>query len=372
MKRVVFFIFTLFLLTVPHSYAQNAPIQDPKQQYYKAIVEEIVESGHKTIENQTYYYQTLRVKILNGTLKGKFVIIQNGKDVQITKDQLVSANEQVIVSKITYPNGQSSYIIYDFYRLNTLLITLTIFFVVIVLIAGSKGFGSIFGLIAGLSIISFYILPNILKGQDPLTITLIGSTVILVVSTYLAHGISKKTTIAVVSTFIALLLAAFFSIIAIQFNKITGFGNEDLFTLQIGSTSVINIKGLFLSAIIIGTLGALNDITTTQATAVYELKEANHKLKLEALFTKGMNIGKEHIASLINTLILAYVGSSFAVFIFLSLNPNHLPYWVIFNNEIISDEVIKIVAGSIGLLLSVPVVTFIASMVFEKEKFSEK
>ncbi len=369
MQKLILVIVLFLLIGRSSVFAQDKQVA-PEQKFYKAVVEQIVESGQKTVENQIFYYQTLRVKILDGSMKGKFTIIQNGKDVQINKDQLVSKGQEIIVSKTIFPNGTSSYSIYDYYRLNNLLITLAIFFIAIIIVAGAKGFGSILGMLVSLGIITFYILPNILKGQDPLTITLIGSCVILVLTTYLAHGISKKTTVAIASTLISLFLAAAFSILAIKFNTITGLGNEDAFTLQIGSTSIIDLKGLFLSAIIIGTLGALNDVTTTQAATVYELKKTDIKLKFEALFVKSLNIGKEHIASLINTLILAYVGSSFAVFIFLLLNPNHLPYWVIFNNEIISDEIIKIVAGSFGLLLSVPIVTFIASLVFEKEKFS--
>jgi uncharacterized membrane protein len=188
------------------------------------------------------------------------------------------------------------------------------------------------------------------------------------ITTYLAHGISKKTTIALASTLFSLLLTAAFAIIAINFNKITGLGSEDAFALTLGPTSIIDIRGLFLSGIIISTLGALNDITTTQSATILELKKANPKLKFVALFEKGLSVGKEHIASLVNTLILAYVGSAFAVFIFFMLNPGHLPYWVILNNEIVSDEVIKIIAGSIGLLLSVPIVTLLASYIFSKIK----
>ena len=101
------------------------------------------------------------------------------------------------------------------------------------------------------------------------------------------------------------------------------------------------------------------------------LKKANPKLKFINLFEQGLSVGKEHIASLVNTLVLAYAGSAFAVFIFLILNPTDIPYWVILNNEIVSDEIIKIIAGSTGLLLSIPIVTFIASYFLPKKKFNE-
>lgn len=373
MKKIILIIALFFVLSVGFGHAESASplqMQAPKQEFFKGKVVEIVDQGEKTIQGYKNYFQTLRVQIIDGTEKGKYTIIENGKDAQITKDQLVDKNQEIVVSKTTYQDNKSSYAIYDYYRLNQLLITIIIFFIAVIVIAGIKGAGSILGMIVSLGIIVGFILPNIIKGQDPLTITLIGSIAILTTTTYLAHGISKKTTIALVSTLCSLFLTAAFAIIAINFNKITGLGNEDAFSLQIGPTSIINIKGLFLSGIIIASLGALNDITTTQAATILELKLADPKLKFLSLFEKGLSVGKEHIASLVNTLILAYVGSAFAVFIFLILNPAHLPYWVILNNEIVSDELIKIIAGSMGLLLSVPIVTTLASYVFSKHKAS--
>ena len=369
MKKWLVLIFLLLVLSKQTVYAQhNLQTQSPKQEFFKARVVEIVEQGEKEINGIKNYYQTLRIQILDGGEKGKYSVIENGKDARITKDQLVAKNQEMVISKITNPNGKTSYFIYDFYRLNTLLIFLIIFFIAVLAIAGMKGFGSIIGMFISLVIIVVFIIPSVLEGNDPLTVTLLGSVAILFSTTYLAHGISKKTTIALFSTLISLFLTAAFAEAAIKFNNITGLGNEDLFSLQMGSTSIINIRGLFLSGVIIGTLGALNDITTTQSATIYELKKANSKLKFLALFEQGFNVGKEHIASLVNTLVLAYVGSAFAIFIFLVLNPAHLPYWVILNNEIISDEVVKVIAGSVGLLLSVPIVTFIASYIFSKQK----
>lgn len=368
MKKILLIALLLFALIKTPAFAQSSLPQAPKQEFFKGIVVQVVEQGEKTIQGYKNYYQTLRVQIIDGTAKGKFTIIENGKDAQITKDQLVAKNQQIIVAKTIYPTGQTTYSIYDYYRLNSLILFIIIFFVAVLIIAGIKGLGSTLGMAVSLGIVIFYIIPEILKGNDPLTITLIGSFFILLITTYLAHGVSKKTTIALISTLISLFLTAGLAIAAVKFNNITGLGNEDSFALSLGPTNIIDIRGLFLSGIIISTLGALNDITTTQSATILELKIANPKLKFMALFEKGLSVGKEHIASLVNTLILAYVGSSFAVFIFLVLNPAHLPYWVILNNEIVSDEVVKIIAGSIGLLLSVPIVTLLASYIFSKKK----
>jgi uncharacterized membrane protein len=348
-------------------FAQANNQAEPKQEYVKAVVEQIVSQGEKEAFGYKNLFQTLRVKIISGKDSGKYTIVDNGKDTHITSDQEVAVGQELVLTKIVTSGGRVSYVIFDIYRLNPLILLIAVFFILIFLVSGLKGFGSLLGMLFSLAVILKYIIPNLLSGKDPLTITIIGAMIILFVTTYLAHGISKKTTVALISTFIALILTAIFSIAAINFAHITGLGNEDFFTLQFGPTDFINIKGLFLSGIIIGALGALNDITTTQAATIFELKKTNGRLKFSELLQKGFSVGKEHIASLVNTLVLAYAGSSLAIFIFLIINPIHLPYWVILNNEIISDEVIRIIAGSIGLILSVPIVTVIAAGVVSKK-----
>jgi len=371
-KLLILLISLLFILIAPSkSSAQNVPSVPsiPKEEYFKAQVVYIEKQGQRDNQGYKSYFQTLKVRVENGSQKEKLLTVENGDESQITKDQFVTVNQEIVVDQTTSLNNETTYSLYDAYRLNNLLIFLAIFCFAVIIIAGLKGFGSLLGMGISLSIILLYIIPNILKGNDPLTITLIGATVIILITTYLAHGISQKTTIALISTLISIFLTAGLAILAISFISISGIGNEDASALQIGTTSLISLRGLFLSGIIIATLGALNDITTTQAMTILELKKTNPKLDFIALFSKGFSVGKEHIASLVNTLILAYVGSAFAVFLFFVLNPAKVPYWVILNNEIVADEVVKILAGSIGLLLSVPIVTLLASLVFSKKKF---
>ncbi|MGA2911698.1 MAG: YibE/F family protein [Candidatus Levyibacteriota bacterium] len=371
MRKILLFtiplLLLLLLLAPAKSFAQSMP-STPKEEYFKARVISITEQGEKDEQGFKSYFQTLKVQAEDGQQKGALLTVENGDESQITKDQFVTSGQEIIVDKVTSLGNRVSYSVYDAYRLTNIFIFLIIFCLAVILIAGLKGFGSLLGMSVSFGIILLYIIPNILKGNDPLTVTLIGSTVIILITTYLAHGISQKTTIALASTLISIFLTAGLAILAVNLTNISGVGNEDAFALQVGTTSLINLKGLFLSGIIIATLGALNDITTTQAITILELKKTDPKLKFVALFSKGFSVGKEHLASLVNTLILAYVGSAFAVFIFFVLNPAKVPYWIVLNSELVSDEVVKIIAGSIGLLLSVPIVTFLASLVFSQRK----
>lgn len=368
MKKKIILVFMFVMFSAGMAFAQSSSssqsqTQIGKQEYLKAVVVKIKSQGVISKYGYNNPYQTLGVEITSGSEKGRYITIDYGKDTQIIKQQEVSVGEEIILEKSTDSSGKTTYSVYDAYRLTSLMFFVAIFFILILLVSGLKGLGSLLGMLFSLTVILLFIVPNILSGKDPLTITVIGSTIIILVSTYLAHGISKKTTIALISTLISLVLAASFSILAINITNLTGLGNEDFSNLlQLGPTSVINISGLFLSGIIIGTLGALNDVTTTQAATVFELKDANSRIKFPELVKRSFNVGREHIASLVNTLILAYAGSSLGIFIFLILNPLHIPYWVILNNEILSDEIIRIIAGSIGLILSVPIVTLISAL----------
>lgn len=376
MIRKILFSFLIILFLQLFSFDTNAQsptnAPSPKQEFYKAVVIEISEQGETEIDNYKSYYQIISVKLLEGLEKGKVKNIENGKQFRMGKNQLLKVNQEIVIAKVIYPNGETIYSVYDFYRLNTIAIFLIIFFIAVLLVGGKKGIGSTLGMLISLAVILVFIIPSILKGYDPLTITLIGSLVIILTTTYLAHGVSQKTTIALVSTVASLIFTAGFALSAIQLSNITGLGNEEAYSLQLGPTSIIDLRGLFLSGIIITTLGALNDITTTQSATIFELRKTNPKLTFIELLEKGLSVGKEHIASLVNTLILAYVGSAFAVFIFLVLNPVKLPYWVILNNEIISDEIIKIISGSMGLLLSVPIVTVIAAYWFSSQNIKKE
>lgn len=330
------------------------------QVFYKAIVEKIINEG--TINNQGVQnsYQDLKLKILEGPDKNKEIVLQNGGQTLLSSSQKVSTNQTVIV---TATQGQNlKYTIYDKYRLTPVISVFIVFSILVLIIAKFKGLGSLLGITISLAVILAYIVPSILAGADPLSTTIYGSLMILLVTTYLAHGISKQTTVALVSTFFGLVFTVFISWLFINLSHLSGF-NEETSILQFGPTSKIDLNGLLLSGIIIGSLGALNDITTTQAATIFEIVKTDSNLSFNHVFKKGFDIGREHIVSMVNTLVLAYTGSALAVFFFLVLNPQKLPLWVIINSEDISDEIIRTISGSMGLILIIPLVTAIAAWV---------
>ena len=327
-----------------------------QEEFEKAEVVAINKQGTNNLDGVNVKFQDLTLKIISGSDAGKTVKLTNGGQTFITDAQLVATGEVLILDKT-----QNGYLILDKYRLDAVPYLLIGFAVLFLAVAGKRGIGSILGIIISLAVILGFIIPQIIGGANPLLVSIAGSVVILLVTTYLAHGVSKQTTIALVSTLIALVIAAALSLLSVNFTHLAGIGDDAAVSLlTASSTSNINLQGLLLSGIIIGTLGALNDITTTQSATIFELHETNKKLGFDELVSRGMRVGREHITSLVNTLVLAYAGSSLAIFIYFILNPGKQPLWVVLNNEVIIDEVVRTFAGTIGLILAIPIVTLLA------------
>lgn len=353
MKRFFPVLFvSLFFFFPTVSLAQSAN----QAEYYKGNVEKILnETTDKTIQSVK---QSLSVKLLEGPEKGKTVTASYVFPEKSKPWQSLQKGDDIVVVKQAAQG--SAYGIYDRFRFTNIIFIAIGFALLVLIVAGLRGIGSLLGLAISLAIILFFIVPQILGGQDPLFISIIGSLVIMVTTIYLAHGFSQRTTIAIASTFLSLLITGLLAVLFVHLLRLTGGGSEDAYMLQFGKQA-INLQGLLLGGIIIGTLGVLDDTTTTQAATIFTLAETNAKLKVRDLIRKGLFIGREHITSLVNTLVLAYAGASLPLFIFFILNPLQQPLWVILNNEMVVEEIARTLAGSIGLILAVPITTVMAA-----------
>ncbi len=361
--------------TAPMSFAQTVspkPTALPKApptpvtSYATAKVVSVLSQGKKTVAGLQYPYQKLQLQILDNGEAGKTLTLTYGDMVTITPNQEVSAGQTVILLKSVTPR-QTTYQIVDNYRLTTLYPIAILFLIVVLLVTRLKGLGAIVGLVISLAVIIAFIVPQILAGQDPLLASIVGSMFIMVATMYLAHGFSQKTNIALIATSLALVLTGILSYVAVHLTFLNGLGSEDAASLQFGSTGSINFQGLLLGGIIIGSLGVLEDITTGLAASIQELSLANHKLKFRQLVGSGLRIGSEHIAALVNTLVLAYAGVGLPIFLFLVINPNHQPLWFIINSELIMEEIVRTLAGGIGLILAVPLTTIFAAWAFQQK-----
>jgi uncharacterized membrane protein len=272
----------------------------------------------------------------------------------------IGVGDRILVGRSTQPEATTAYFFVDYERSGPLVVLVILFAAVVIALSRMRGLYSLIGLAASLGILIMFVLPAILEGSDPVLVALVGGAAIMLVSLYLAHGFNAMTTTAVLGTFGALAITGVLAVIFVEAFQFTGFGSEETVFLQISATQ-INLEGLLLGSIVIGTLGVLDDVTVTQASAVWELHAADPYLGSRGLYRAGIRIGRDHIASTVNTLVLAYAGAALPLLILFTLAERS--FGSVVTSEVVAEEIVRTLVGSIGLVASVPLTTALASMV---------
>lgn len=337
-----------------------APLEAyPPDEFMRGVIVAVEEKGIRDIGDFSHPYQISRVRVLDGTEKGKELVITHAGVYN-----RVNAGDTVVLTKVTV-DGESEYFIADEYRLTPLIAILLAFFALAAALGRRHGVMSIVGLGFSVVVLAKFVVPQIVAGKDPLAITLAGAVAIMLVSVTLSHGFNRRTAISLASMGTTLLFAAGVAALFIDAAGLLGLGSEDAAYLQLGPLANVSLKGLLLGGIIIGTLGVLDDVTTAQVAAVDEIRDANPSLGFAELYRRGLSVGREHIASLVNTLALAYAGASLPLFILFSVNRTQ-PLWVILNSETIAEEIVRTLVGSTALIVAVPLSTALAAWMFSR------
>jgi uncharacterized membrane protein len=324
----------------------------------KAQVTEIIEEGEIDLGGTIQKYQVARVELLEGDYQGIVMEMDYGRRQILSNNLYLQAGDNILVTIGSRPDGVLTVYFADFVRVNSILWLAAIFAAMILVISRWKGLRSLISMALSLLIIIGYIIPNILAGGDPLWVSISGSVVLLGVTLYLTYGWNLKTHAAVLSMVIVLLFTGLLAGIFVVITRLTGSGDENaLFLLQMLNTQ-INLRGLLLGGMIIGALGVLDDLVTTQASAVFELHHANPALGFAALFQSAMRIGQDHVAATVNTLVLAYAGASLPMLLMFSLGRGD--YGTLINFQFVAEEIVRTLVGSLGLIAAVPLTTAIA------------
>lgn len=356
-QKRIFFLFLLLPILFP------SPSRAQSDTYLETKVISIEDQKqHQVLGNQVTY-QKLKLLVTKGVSKGESIIVENGL-LPIANPQIYQINNRLLIVQSQDFDGNSVYNIVDYIRRDALLLIAIVFLIFTLLIARLKGLTSVFAMFFSFFVIFTFILPQILAGKSPILVTLIGSAIIIPVTFFLSHGFNQKTYIAVLSTLISLSVTGFLAMFFVQISHLTGFSTEEAAFLQAQTLGSINIKGLLLSGIIIASLGILDDITIAQSGIVQELIKANPAQKKAQLFSRAMSIGRDHIASMVNTLILAYTGAAMPLLLLFVSGTR--PFSEIVNYEIIAEEIIRTLACSIGLILAIPLTTFLAVRFLKK------
>ncbi len=347
-------VIPLILLAIFIGWLLVAFMSSNEDSFKVGTVNEVLSEGYSDETDLELYTQELDLSYggQNGTLDYE-VFGKNIDQLRLNEGQRVVVDERF--------DAQIS----DKFRIYGLILSLLIFIAVAVVFGGIEAVYSLVGLAFSSFVLIKVILGGLLKGWPALPVTILGASLIAVFSIYLAHGIKKRTTISVISIVLTMLVAVLLTVFLVDVAHLFGLGSEDAFYLVTDPNNVINLRGILMAGIIIGTLGVLDDITTSQAAAVDEISKANPDLSSRELYKRGISVGKEHISSLINTLFLAYAGASLPLLIVFV--QSDIPAWVLVNNELIAEEIIRTVVGSTALILAVPITTLLASKYLKSE-----
>ena len=231
------------------------------------------------------------------------------------------------------------------------------FGVVVVLLGRLRGFAALAGLVATGAVLLSFVLPAILDGRSPVLVAVVGSSAIAFLALYLAHGFRPATTVALLGTLASLGLTAALAALVTRVAALSGYASEEASLVQLADTR-IDLAGLVLAGVVIGALGAIDDMTVTQVAAVNELHAANPELNPRRLYRSALRIGRDHVASTVNTLALAYAGASLPLLLLFLLSRQSLG--TVANGEVVATEVVRTLVGSIGLVCSVPITTWLA------------
>ena len=323
-----------------------------------ATVIDVERGGCEAPPNSNFECSVVEVRIDSGADEGETFSFDQAVG---EGSRSLAVGDPILVAKAEEQQaGGAEYYFVD-YRRDVPLVALTLLFiVVVVLISRLRGALSLVGLGLSLLILVRFVLPAILEGSDPILVAVTGSAAIMFVTLYLAHGVNVRTTTAILGTLVSLALTGGLAIAFVELCRFTGFGSEEATFLQI-SAEQVNLEGLLLGGIIIGTLGVLDDVTVTQASAVWELRVANPSYSVRRLYSSALRIGRDHIASTVNTLVLAYAGASLPLLILFTISSR--PLGGVLTTEVVAEEIVRTLVGSIGLVASVPITTALAAAV---------
>nr|WP_245788326.1 YibE/F family protein [Amycolatopsis marina] len=306
---------------------------------------------------------TIDIRMTEGEAAGQ--VIRKVMPIEPSTPQFAVGDEVVLSFFGDDPADPDSYQIRDFQRGLPLTLLAALFAIAVIALGRWRGLAALVALGLSFLVIVFFILPSVLAGANPLLVAIAGSGLIMFVALYLTHGLSARTSVAVLGTMVSLALIGVISAIFSAMANLTGL-DEDTSVLIASLGHGIDARGLLLAGVVIGALGVLDDVTVTQTSAVWELRRANPALTSRELYGAGLRIGRDHVGSAVNTLVMAYAGAALPVLLVSSLSGVGLA--PVLGAQDIAQEIVRTLAGSIGIIAAVPITTMLAALIATREK----
>lgn len=338
--------------------------QDFKEQVPADVIEIVDEFEREIVGTDAKAtVQEVRVVLRGGERTGEVVRFENELAV-------LQPGDRIFVNRLVTIDGQELYSYADFERRPVLIFIMALFVVTLLTFSGWQGMRALLSLGLSISAIFFLLVPALLAGWNPALVSVGIAGTILATVFFGTHGFDARSTIAFLGTFGAVIATGIIAWASSEAMRFTGFASDASVYLNFATNGSLDLSGLLLGSIIIGILGILDDVSITQASSVEQLKHANPTLHFTELYRRAIKIGRDHIGSLVNTLALAYVGASLPIILLYAKAGSDV--WITLNQEVVASELLRIIVGSIGLILAVPATTAVAAWYFNKHTVDEK
>src|SRR5574344_64781 len=360
MKKIIFLIFLFSFIFIQPVFSQGQfdesvlPSEIGKVLSVETFGKEKFSADGEL--NQTR--QSVEVLVIKGAHKGQKVIIDNMLMGNPAYDILLKNGDEVVlhVEQSKTNDGGIDFFIADKYRANVLISLGWIFCLLLIAVGMKKGFFSLVSIVVTLGLIFYVLTPLILHGVMPILATVLVCVLASVIAIYLVGGVNAKSSSAILGIILSLIIAGVMSLLTIKFAGLTGFSSEENLFL-FGAHPNLNFTGVLASSMLIGALGAVMDIGMSISSTINEIYLSNLKMTVKELFLSGMNVGKDIIGTMANTLILAYLGGSLA----LVLLSDTIDMQKFFNLNQVATEIASALIGSISIVLCVPVTAVISA-----------
>lgn len=346
--------------------AQAAEIVEDQMVTVKAKVLNVLGQEHEVIDGvqANRSIQKIQVRVIEGPDEGMVVTFSNDYI-------MLKKGDTFYLSYTIEEDGRSFFSVYDPDRTPMLAFFAILFVVLVVIFGGVQGVRGLISLAGSLLVIVFVLLPGIIQGISPLVVSVAVSSVIIILGSYITHGFNKTTSSAVYGMIITVIITGLMAYFAVHKSYLTGLADDESFYLSYNVQGGVDLVGVLMGGIMIGLLGVLYDVAIGQSISVEELYSVAPHLDRWTIYKRALRIGREHIGALVNTLAIAYVGASLPLLLLFYSGSN--PHFVmIANREVFATEIIRILIGSIGLVLAVPITTLLAVyMLVHKKKHKD-
>ncbi len=341
------------------------------QEVFEARITKILEEKDVTqSDGRVSRQQRLELIGLTGSWKDKSFEFNGIDSLDVVSSNVYKIGDRVLVQSMPNPEGEGTvFYIVEFVRRWPMLILFLIFFLAAVIIGKSRGFRSMISLGVSAAFILYVILPLIIRGYPPLPIAIVGTVVIFASMTYLTEGWNKKSHLSTLSMLITMILVGLLAWIFTAWTRLTGTAQEETMFIIGKTAKPIDFAGLLLSGILLGTMGAVDDVIIGQIEAVDQIYVANPKLHPIKAARMSMEVGIAHMGAMTNTLFLAYASASLPLFMLFTIRQApFVTFSQIINNEQLATEIVRTLVGSIGLVLAVPVSTYLAARFLRRQE----